>query len=585
MKFIKIKSSDMPTKPKPTQVLPDNLMYVWDPKANDWIILEKNTTKATPPLYDPQNQNAVNNTSATTQMYTTTKTASYDDSTIDMINKLTNVIDRKNNVELLQDKTTKTNSIFDHNKKDYVEISDEAYWDLEIAKKEFENYLNKKSKTINSDNRALSVLPRLLDKVWYDYDEGDAGRYAQIGSWEIGLGGYDTGYEVSYQGTPIFSITEDNKFKPYFSNDRLQEEFGFSYSDIERALKKHRDLVDIKLIDASKKVKSTLIDSLNQFLDGDKYSREIKIEKGLISGGLIKLAGINPIRGPKYSITEKGLEFLKKSAQEEYNFEKDYIKARKSYLLDGITEAEFKSGAPESQGQMPKFSIFEKDGSELAQIEANNETDAKVKFIMENPEYEGSQTISVKKIDSKYSETTIQGLDFPNQSVSPSTDVKVDPKGWVNTASIEKKAADNPIEFSENPKSIDFEINENYLFQIINQHPRLQGNKLDPAKNGYDYTLKYTLSSEVKWDLWLDMRSWGINEMRPGVMDQIIDIDVEYTPEDENAPIKNGMYFTVEIPIKNITKELISNDSSYNQFFLKELEIYEDGSGKAIFQK
>ena len=183
-------------------------------------------------------------------------------------------------------------------------------------------------------------------------------------------------------------------------------------------------------------VKSTLNDSLNQFLNGDKYSREIKIEKGLISGGLIKLAGINPIKGPKYSITEKGLEFLKKSAQEEYNKEK------KSYLLDGITEAEFKTGAPESQGQMPKFSIFEKDGSELAQIQANNETDAKVKFIMENPEYEGSKTIGVKKIDSKYSETTIQGLDFPNQSVSPSTDIKVDTHGWVNQAAddnIDKK--------------------------------------------------------------------------------------------------------------------------------------------------
>ena len=189
-------------------------------------------------------------------------------------------------------------------------------------------------------------------------------------------------------------------------------------------------------------VKSTLIDSLNQFLDGDKYSREIKIEKGLISDGLIKLAGINPIKGPKYSITEKGLELLKQAAQEEYDFENDYIKARKSYLLDGITESEFKSGAPESQGQMPKFSIFEKDGSEVAQIEANNETDAKVKFFMKNPEYEGSQTISVKKVDSSYCETTNEALSYPNQSISPSTDIKVDPHGWVNMAAddnIDKK--------------------------------------------------------------------------------------------------------------------------------------------------
>lgn len=260
-------------------------------------------------------------------------------------------------------------------------------------------------------------------------------------------------------------------------------------------------------------IKSTLIDSLNQFLDGDKYSREIKIEKGLISDGLIKLAGINPIKGPKYSITDKGLQLLKQAAQEEYDFEKDYINARKSYLLDGISESEFQTGTPEEQGQMPKFSIFEKDGSELAQIEAKNSTDAKVKFIMENPEYEGSQSIEIKEvkasdedyklpstyidneltqyhiekfpsgkwyywfnnphskrreqvgpynthdeavkflkkhhtdisnpfnedclkeIDSTYGETTVQGLDFPNQSVSPSTDIKVDTKGWVNVQS------------------------------------------------------------------------------------------------------------------------------------------------------
>lgn len=422
-------------------------------------------------------------------------------------------------------------------------------------------------------------------------------------------------------------------------------------------------------------IKSTLIDSLNQFLNGDRYSREIKIEKGLISNGLIKLAGINPIRGPKYSITDKGLQVLRQAAQEEYDFEKDYIKARKSYLLDGISEEEFKTGAPESQGQMPKFSIFEKDGSELAQIEASNETDAKVKFFLENPEYEGSQTISVKKIDSTYSETTTKGLDFPNQPISPSTDIKVDTHGWVNQAAddnidkkqtflktlvyqqnkqngeesaiglnldfdnkavatgdlqslseietklkdngiacnithredfpemyeltvfytpksaptdkfagLEKKAAENPIVFSERPEAIKFEIDENYLFKIINQHPKLQGVKLDLAQRDQTYTLEYKLSSEVKWDMWFDMRSWGIKEMRPGIMDQTISIDIDYSGEDE-SPIKNGMYFSIEVPIKDISYEITTDDSSYNQFFLKELEIYEDGTGKAIFQK
>ena len=64
MNFIKIKSADMPTKPKPTEQLPNNLMYVWDPNANDWIILQKDTNKATPPLYDPNNQNVTNQTTS-----------------------------------------------------------------------------------------------------------------------------------------------------------------------------------------------------------------------------------------------------------------------------------------------------------------------------------------------------------------------------------------------------------------------------------------------------------------------------------------------------------------------------------------
>lgn len=106
---------------------------------------------------------------------------------------------------------------------------------------------NKKSSS------SLSVLPKLLDKVWYDYDEEDIGKYAQIGFWEIGLGGYDTGYEVSYNGTPIFSITEYNELKPFMSDDMLQDEFGFSYNDIEKTLKKHRDLKNIKMVNASKK--------------------------------------------------------------------------------------------------------------------------------------------------------------------------------------------------------------------------------------------------------------------------------------------------------------------------------------------
>lgn len=115
----------------------------------------------------------------------------------------------------------------------------------------------------SSSNRALSTLPRLLDKCWYDYDEPTAGRYAQIGDWEIGLGGYDMGYAISYKGTPIFSIDEDNEVRPFLSDEKLQEDFGFSYSDVEKALKKHRDLENIKMVNASKKYAGEEIDKVN----------------------------------------------------------------------------------------------------------------------------------------------------------------------------------------------------------------------------------------------------------------------------------------------------------------------------------
>lgn len=379
MKFIKLKSAEQPTTPKPTTTLPNNMTWAWDPKANQWIAVMKDNPVVTPPTYNPNNVNNLNNTT-TTQMYTPVKATKI----------------KKVKAEEL----TK------------CEWCGEEYEDSELEDTE-------------------------LGKIC------------------------------------------------------------------------HRCKLGIESKEGPLHKKSTLIDSLNQFLDGDKYSKEIKIEKGLISNGLIKLAGINPIRGPKYSITDKGLNLLKQAAQEEYDFEKDYIKARKSYLLDGISESEFKTGAPEEQGQMPKFSIFEKDGSELAQIEAKNSTDAKVKFFMENPEYEGSQSICIKEvkaelefngsfeynnykidlfndtdggatfviyapkgktvnnesmykgtastideaitkayniidgkkeIDSAYGETTNENLSYPNQSVSPSSDVKVDPKGWVNMAGLKIKA-------------------------------------------------------------------------------------------------------------------------------------------------
>ena len=123
-------------------------------------------------------------------------------------------------------------------------------------------------------------------------------------------------------------------------------------------------------------IKSSLVECLNNFIDGERYSKEIKIEAGLIKNGFITYSGFDMYKGTKYSITQKGLEYLKQAAQQEYDLEKEHLDAKKSYLLDGISESELQTGDVTYKGLMPKktYSIFEINGEELAKgIEALNE--------------------------------------------------------------------------------------------------------------------------------------------------------------------------------------------------------------------
>lgn len=264
MKFLKIKSADMPTKPKPTEQLPNNLMYVWDPNANDWIILQKDTNKATPPLYDPNNQNVATNTTTYMSNIKSASVINGEEDENPLSVKLSDLfLSDSSLVDSYLKKEISCNDILNilgieiKNENEYKEVCNYV--------KEFieDNYM----RGIKSSS-SLSVLPKLLDKVWYDYDEETAGKYAQIGSWEIGLGGYDTGYEVSYNGTPIFSITEDNELKPYMSDDRLQKDFGFSYSDVEKALKKHRDMTTLKRVGSTQNHSFYIKEDFPSF-DGD----------------------------------------------------------------------------------------------------------------------------------------------------------------------------------------------------------------------------------------------------------------------------------------------------------------------------
>ena len=213
-------------------------------------------------------------------------------------------------------------------------------------------------------------------------------------------------------------------------------------------------------------IKSSLVECLNNFIDGDKYSKEIKIEAGLIKDGFITYSGFDMYKGTKYSITQKGLEYLKQAAQQEYDLEKEHLDAKKSYLLDGISESELQTGDVTYKGLMPKkiYSIFEANGEELAKgIEASSEVDAKVKFTLQYPEYEDSQTIYVKEsgkeIDANYSETTDKALTYPNPGVSPSTDIELENHdGWVNTASTELLDLHNVLTHLKMNELADIEI-------------------------------------------------------------------------------------------------------------------------------
>lgn len=289
MKFIKIKSADMPTKPKPTEQLPNNLMYVWDPNANDWIILQKDTNKATPPLYDPNNQNVVN----------------------------------------------------------------------------------------QSTN--------------------------------------------------------------YMSN-----------------------------------IKSSC---LSKFLDGPQYSKEIKIEAGLIKEGLLKYAGFDFNRGTKYTITTKGLEVLRKASEAEHN-EAQNEREKLAYLFGFNTN---KETTLDTTGKViknaKKWTICEADGTELGEVEADNELDAKVKFGIEHPEYADSQSISAKEINAQYEQTTNTKEPYPNPSETPNDHIVLENHdGWVNTASFEddiRKQFQQPHQKLPNSDR-DLELLEQQVLDLIDEDKKEQ---------------------------------------------------------------------------------------------------------------
>ena len=198
--FTKMKKESaiqQPNKPKPTTMLPDNMQWAWDPEAADWVAVLKDNTNTTPPLYDPNNQNVVNQTT---------------------------------------------------------------------------NYMS-----------AVKSSSNLID-VTIKFDNGDI-------------------IETNVNGDRT-----DEQIKEYY---KVGKTFNLGSGENDNLAK----VVDV-IIDRSMQKQSSC---LAKFLDGPQYSKEIKIEAGLIKDGLVKYAGFDFNRGTKYTITTKGLEVLRNASEKEHN--------------------------------------------------------------------------------------------------------------------------------------------------------------------------------------------------------------------------------------------------------------------------
>lgn len=86
--------------------------------------------------------------------------------------------------------------------------------------------------SLNESKDYPKMLSTLLRKCWYDGN----GRFARNGKWSIGLGGYDHGYEVYFDGDTIVQIKPDNEV--YFGRDErtVKEICSYDYEQILKAI-------------------------------------------------------------------------------------------------------------------------------------------------------------------------------------------------------------------------------------------------------------------------------------------------------------------------------------------------------------
>lgn len=107
-----------------------------------------------------------------------------------------------------------------------------AYFDMEgggIITAVIDNDLINES--LNEAETYPKMLTTLIKKCWYGN-----GRFARNGKWSIGLGGYNHGYEVYFDGDTICQIKPDNEVYFGRSEDAIKEICGYDFEQILKAI-------------------------------------------------------------------------------------------------------------------------------------------------------------------------------------------------------------------------------------------------------------------------------------------------------------------------------------------------------------
>ena len=73
-------------------------------------------------------------------------------------------------------------------------------------------------KKMSESKLNFSALAKVMDQI------DDNGRHGRCGNWEMGLGGYDMGYEIYYRGAPIGRVNYELKEYELYDEDFMPKE-------------------------------------------------------------------------------------------------------------------------------------------------------------------------------------------------------------------------------------------------------------------------------------------------------------------------------------------------------------------------